>query len=83
VRDEQAHMKPWEQDSYSFSGPGVAGSCEVKYDEERGCWAATMSTGHVGTADSRHGAALACFEAWLTNRHAYYQQSPEHGREKR
>lgn len=74
---------PWEEDHYSFSGPGVAGRCDVEFDKEGACYVATMGTGHVGTADSRHAAALACFEAWLTNRHAYYQQPPEVGGEKR
>lgn len=73
---------PWEQEHYSFSGPGVAISCEVVYDSDRECYVAKGDSGHVGTADSRHAAALACFEAWMTNRHAYYQQPPEHGGEK-
>jgi hypothetical protein len=70
-------------ENYRFTGPNVAGSCSVEYDRERECWVATMDTGHVGTADSKDGAALVCFEAWLTNRHAYYQQPPEYGGEKR
>lgn len=70
---------PWEQDHYSYSGPGVAISCDVAYDPERECYVATGSSGHVGTGDNHHTAALACFEAWMTNRHAYYQQPPDQG----
>lgn len=74
---------PWDQEHWSFSGPGTAISCNVEYSQDRECYVATGSAGFVGTGDSPQQAALACFEAWCTNRHGYYQQPPEYGGEKR
>lgn len=64
---------PWEQDHYSFSGPGVAISCEVDYDRERECYLAIGSAGHRGTGESPDAAALACFMAWTTSHGAWYE----------
>lgn len=74
---------PWEINSYVFTGPGIAIRCTVNYDKEQECYVATGGAGHVGADHSAQGAALACFEAWCTNRHAYYQQPSECGGEKR
>lgn len=77
---------PWEQEHYSFTGPGVAISCKVEYSKDEECYIAMPEQGggyHVGkSTQSAHDAALACFEAWMTGRHAYWQQSPEQGGEK-
>lgn len=58
------HKAPWEQEHYSFSGPGVAISCKVDYDKERECYLAVGSSGHRGTADNSHAAALNEDLAW-------------------
>ena len=77
-------MEPlWRREHYSFIGPGVTISCEVTFDHKEKLYVASSVEGFVGTSShSEREAALACFEAWLTNRHAYYQQPPEFGGEK-
>lgn len=64
---------PWEQERYSFSGPGVAISCKVDYDPERECYLAVGSAGHRGTGDTVHAAALNCFRAWMTNDAGWFE----------
>jgi hypothetical protein len=79
-------VAPWEREHYSFTGPGVAISCKVAYDSAEGCYvAAPEQEGgrHVGKSmQSAHDAALACFQAWMTGRNSYWQQSPEQGGER-
>ena len=57
---------------YSFTGPNVAISCDVEWDDVDECYHAKNSVGFHGTGDSRHEAALACFQAWLTNRKGWF-----------
>jgi hypothetical protein len=64
---------PWEQDRYSFTGPGVAISCKVDYDNQRGLYLATSGSGFRGTGESRHAAALACFRAWVTSDAGWFE----------
>lgn len=63
--------------NWRFTGPDTAISCEVDYDTEEQCWIATSSAGFRGAADSPEGAALACFEAWMTRRRAWFVPASE------
>lgn len=65
---------PWENEHYSFTGPGVAISCEVNYNRSTGVYVATGDTGIVATAHSKHEAALRLFTAWL-----YPPEDRDHG----
>lgn len=64
---------------YAFTGPGVAISCHVDWDEAHGYYHAHSKEGFHGTGDSRQMAALMCFQAWCSNQHSYFQQSEEFG----
>lgn len=60
---------PWEQDHYSYSGPGVSISCEVEFDRETGKYVATNELGQTYRAGNRHAAALGCFLQWMNPPH--------------
>lgn len=60
-------------DTFTFQGPGVAISCEVDFNREEGYYEARSYEGFRGTGDSRKAAALACFEAWVTQRRGWYE----------
>lgn len=60
---------------YAFTGPNVAISCEVEWDEVEEQYHAKSSNGFHGTGESRDAAALACFQAWLTRHKGWFEAS--------
>lgn len=66
-------IAPWERTDYSFTGPGVAVSCEVDWDREQERYVA-KGEGWVGfSRTSAKAAALNCFRGWLLDEGAHFE----------
>lgn len=55
-----------------LTGPDVAISCDVEWNAEEECFHARSSAGFHATGASEVDAALGCFTAWMTSRHAWF-----------
>jgi len=63
-------------DSYHLTAAGCAGCCKPIFDPERRQWTACVS-GWNARADTRHGAALLAFMAWLDALPPEMRDSPD------